>query len=220
MGHVLDAIVARSPINEERAIQIGLALIYEKEYVILPTPYDLWSALSGIGWKSGDDIFNLDTPHVLAKELGMTNYVLIRTDYDGGRGYQEASYHAADGRELKNIMINMALRELGVERIPRRRKVVAVSPWIFFERWWRKLIGQPGYFQVVIDPNWDCDVDEFDMINLGKHRISESPEYWDDAKAGQRIGNVVMGWRSLWDEDARLECSDPNAPWRTNAPLR
>ena len=220
MGHILDAIVARSPINEARAIEIGLALVYEKEYVIIPTPDDLWSALSGIEWKSGDRIFNLDTPHVLAKELGMTKYALIQTDYHGGMGDQEASFHRADGRQLKNILINDALRELGVGRIPPYRKVVPVVPANLLQHWWRKIVGQPRYVLDAIKANRECAIDEFAMINLGKHRSCRSDRYWDDAKAGERIGNVVIGWRSLWHDGARLECTDPNAPWRTNARLR
>lgn len=39
--------------------------------------------------------------------------------------------------------------------------------------------------------------DEFDTLNLGEYRSMEDGRFWADGKAGQRVGNILVGDRRI-----------------------
>ncbi len=202
MGHKITAIIAQAPINEASAIARGLPVIYEGNYVIIPVPVELI-------WKlAGDDepadgaattIFNTQVPHQLAKELYMASYALIETDYFGGVGEQNASFHGADGSVLRDVSLNEALRALGVQRKPCYIDPPAKAPKpSLFDRirsWWE----MRPYISKAERSNMYPENDEFDMINLGSYRQMVDARFWAEGKSGQRIGNILVGDRRIMD---------------------
>ncbi|MBK9513901.1 MAG: hypothetical protein IPO05_09820 [Flavobacteriales bacterium] len=94
MGHLLNAIIARGPIAEAKAVERGLPVIFEGDFVIVPIHWDVLMELSRDDEPadgSAMNMFNTHVPHLLASELGMDPYVLIETCYHGGIGEQHAS---------------------------------------------------------------------------------------------------------------------------------
>lgn len=200
MAHFITAIIAQAPINEATAIALGLPVIYEGNYVIIPVPVELIWKLAGDDEPADDaatTIFNTSVSHQLANELGMVSYALIETDYFGGVGEQNASFHGADGSVLRDVSINEALRALGVQRKPCYTVLPSKAPKPgLFDRirsWWemRPIISKAER------SNMYPEKDEFDMINLGDYRQMEDARFWIEGQSGQRIGNILVGDRRI-----------------------
>ncbi len=198
MGHLLNAIIARGPIAEAKAVERGLPVIFEGDFVIVPIHWDVLMELSRDDEPadgSAMNMFNTHVPHLLASELGMDPYVLIETCYHGGIGEQHASFHRADGYELRNVSINTALRALGVNRTPPYQdplpKEAGPDLWDRLENWWK---GR-RYMSPRERSNLYPVMDEFDTLGLGRYRSMDSSEFWEEGKSGQRIGNILVGDR-------------------------
>jgi hypothetical protein len=200
MGHSISAIIAQAPINEPKAIERGLPVIFERAFVIVPIPWELLVELSRDDEPADDaatNIFNTHVPHLLARELGMAAYALIQTDYFGGVGEQNASLHATNGQAIRDITINTALRMLGVQRTPpyREDQVSDRRGGLLgkVRSWWagRQSISSSQR------SNMYPIKDEFDTLNLGEYRSMEDGRFWADGKAGQRVGNMLVGDRRI-----------------------
>ncbi len=114
MGFNFDAIVGKQPIKEEKAKRLGLPIIYEKEYAIIPlieenvTHYSIEHAIDDKEF--GDEIrFDYSSVHCIARELGLTDFVLIKSSYDGFRG----SYYKQGVKQLHEVHIHEALMAFG-----------------------------------------------------------------------------------------------------------
>jgi len=201
MGHSITAIVAPAPINEAVAIRHGLPVIFEGAFVIVPLPLAyIWELAPDED--HGDEptgLFNTIVPHQLARELGMASYALIETDYFGGVGSQRACYHGADGRALKDVSINEALRALGVQRTPAyiRPPVKERSPGLLdrFKSWWEMRPYKSPHERSNMYP----EVDEFDTLHLSDYRSMEDDRFWETGRTGQRVGNILVGDRRVLD---------------------
>lgn len=202
MGHHISAIVGKAPINEAKAIERGLPVIFEGAFVIIPVQWELIVALSRDDEPAGDaatDIFNTHVPHMLAREMGLTSYALIATDYFGGVGEQNAWYCAPDGKELRDVSINEALRALGVQRTPSFIEPSANErgPGVLgkLRSWWE---GRP-YPGPRERSNMYPQTDEFDTLRLGNYRSMEDARFWVPESVGQRVGNILVGDRRIMD---------------------
>lgn len=200
MGHSISAIIAQAPINEAKAIERGLPVIFEGAFVIVPIPWELLVELSHDDEPADDaatNIFNTHVPHLLARELGMASYALIETDYFGGVGQQNATFHGADGQEVRDITINDALRSLGVQRTPPYIEAPEKEsgPWLFamLRSWWE---GRP-YISPRERSNRYPTKDEVDTIHLDQYRGIEDSRFWVEGKSGQRVGNILVGDRRI-----------------------
>ncbi|GEM_PF-3137306 len=200
MGHSITAIIAQAPINEVKAIERGLPVIFEGAFVIVPVPWELLVELSNDDEPAdgaATTLFNTHVPHLLARELGMAAYALIQTDYFGGVGEQNATYHGTAGQEIRDITINTALRMLGVQRTPpyHEDQVSDRTGGLLAKvrSWWagRSSIGSDQL------SNMYPAKDEFDTLNLGEYRSMEDGRFWAEGKAGQRLGNILVGDRRI-----------------------
>lgn len=118
-GHNIEAIIAKKPINEARAIDYGLAVAYEDEYAIVifyEESVYYWSRRLSLSDQSADDDFYQasETTFFLASELGIRDFVFIRTDYFGGLGEQHVLIVENGTIKSKGYVINDALKSLGV----------------------------------------------------------------------------------------------------------
>lgn len=202
MGHYISAIVGKAPINEAKAIERGLPVIFEGEFVIVPVSWDIIIKLARDDEPADGEatnIFNTHVPHMLARELGMVSYALIATDHFGGVGEQNAWYCGTNSKELRDVPINEALRALGVTRTPPYIEPPARERgpglWGKLRSWWE---GRP-YMSPRERSNMYPKVDEFDTINLGQYRSIEHSDFWTEDKRGQRVGKILVGDKRLMD---------------------
>ncbi len=122
MAHCITALVARPPVDEQKARQFDLPLLTEGAYVILPLDYrhaDIWEKRLGLFSQTERPIaLDRDIVHFFARELAMADYVLIDTDYFGGVGEQRAVLYK-NGQALFASQapdaINQVLRRWGVK---------------------------------------------------------------------------------------------------------
>lgn len=201
VGHSITAIVAPAPINEAVAIRHGLPVIFEGAFVIVPLPLAyIWELAPDED--HGDEptgLFNSKVPRHLARELGMASYALIETDYFGGVGDQRACYHGADGRDLKDVYINEALRALGVQRTPAyiEPSTQERGPGLLdrLRSWWE----MRPYKSPRERSNMYPEVDEFDTLHLSDYRSMVDSRFWAKESTGQRVGNILVGDRRVLD---------------------
>lgn len=195
MAHSITAIVAAAPINEAAAIKHGLPVIHEGAFVMVPLPIEyIWELAPDED--HGDEptgLFNSQAPHRLASELEMKAYALIETDYFGGVGDQRASYHNAEGAELRDVSINEALKELGVTR---SKAYVEPTPRAAPHGWWARLRSRWVKSDPAV-PGKLTELDEFDSINLSEYRSMEDFRFWKAGMQGQRVGNILVGDRRV-----------------------
>ncbi|RAV55934.1 hypothetical protein DIU36_16615 [Mucilaginibacter rubeus] len=121
MGHHINAIIGRAPINEEQAKTYGLALVYEAGYVIVILDWDsvfYWSTKLNLSCDSTIEDLDWDCEliHYFASQLNFTDYVLIKTDYFAGNGEQYASLYKNGFCCWHGHSINIALAGIGVKR--------------------------------------------------------------------------------------------------------
>lgn len=122
MGHQLNAIIGKMPINEERLRYYQLAVAYESGWAIVILDADsmwYWDEKLGISAIDDNESIRWVGPLVFhfAKELGMQQFAIIETDYFSGMGEQSASLFDATGKAvIANKSINEVLKALGVEK--------------------------------------------------------------------------------------------------------
>ncbi|MBX2974152.1 MAG: hypothetical protein KF797_13730 [Flavobacteriales bacterium] len=195
MGHSITAIVAPAPINEAAATKHGLPVIFEGAYAIVPLPIEyIWELAPDED--HGDEptgLFNSQAPHQLARELGMAVYALIETDYFGGVGDQRASYHGADGKDLRDVSINVALHKLGVERT---MAYAEPTPKAAPHGWLARLRSRWAKAEPIAHRELS-ELDEFDSLNLSDYRSMEDSRFWKEGMQGQRVGNILVGDRRV-----------------------
>lgn len=156
MGHHIEAIITKQPVEIQKLNEFDLPLIHEAGFHIIPLDSchtEFWGEKWGVYDEDGEhfggiNLICLNSIERLAKELGITVYALIGTDYHAGVGnqaarvYKDSNYVQLQHSSLNNefgligTSINTALNEIGV-------------------------IRQGGR-------------DEFDTLNLGNYRNFES----------------------------------------------
>lgn len=123
MGHNIEAIVAKGPINEDKAREYKLAVAFEGDFVIVIVFSDsvlYWSDKLSLETESlSEELYDLcETTMHFARELGIGKFAYIKTDYFGGFGGQHAAIVEADGEIVVVKDINVALKEIGVVQHP------------------------------------------------------------------------------------------------------
>jgi hypothetical protein len=120
MGHRISALIAKSPIMEDVAEKYDFPVFPEGDFVIIglyPSHADYWDEKLGFKYEKVSDIL-MDTKctHFLAKELGLSKFAIIFTDYFGGIGYQLAAVYEGGKQTMPPTKngINKALKILGV----------------------------------------------------------------------------------------------------------
>lgn len=115
--HDFDALVGHKPVHEAKAKELGLTLIYESDFVIIPIieehvyHYEIENNLGSTDY--GEDIFwDTSTIAVFAKLLGFERYVIMALDTPDFLG----SYYENGQKMVHEAHINTALQGLGVPK--------------------------------------------------------------------------------------------------------
>jgi hypothetical protein len=116
MGYYLDAIIGPKPVNIEVAKSLGLPLIFEGDYVIIPLiesniyHYEIENNIDAEDW-SENVSWDRSTIGIFAKLLGFPSYVIssLRDDYF------YACYYKNGLKKAHDIQLNEALKLLGVK---------------------------------------------------------------------------------------------------------
>lgn len=118
MGHYIDAIVGLKSINEKKAQDLGLALIYESEFVIIPLieeniyHFEIENKIDSENF--GDDVnFDCTSTLIIAELLGLKEYVLMTLN----NPYFLGSCYNGKNKIHHEIDINLALNYL---RVPKK----------------------------------------------------------------------------------------------------
>ena len=117
MGHCIDAIIAKQPVNETEAKKLGLALIYEAEYVIVPLVeeniyhFQIENNIDSVDF--GEEIrWDCTTVNIIAKLLGFEKYVIASLEHWHFLG----SNYENEEKRTHEVDINTALLLLGVPK--------------------------------------------------------------------------------------------------------
>lgn len=117
MGHCIHAIIGHEPVNKEQAKELGLALIFESDFVIVPLiedniyHYEVENNIDSLDF--GDDVIWDCTVTVLfAKLLGFKKHVIATLSNPDFLG----SYYEGNQKIANEININSALGLLGVPK--------------------------------------------------------------------------------------------------------
>ncbi|MDX1350597.1 MAG: hypothetical protein R3279_10135 [Putridiphycobacter sp.] len=118
MGHYIEAIIGSKPVNKLKAKELGVALIYESEFVIVPLIEENihhFEIENNIDYEYfGDEItWDCTTVTVMAKLLGFENFVIASLKHWTFLG----SYYFKSKKLKHEIDINSALSLLGVPNI-------------------------------------------------------------------------------------------------------
>lgn len=124
MGHHIQALVARAPIDAAAAATFGLPAVAASGFVILgldAAHTDVWAETLTLPTAApGPLLLDCAVTHYFARQVGMIRYALMETDYVGGHGTQAAGVYdqarVVLAPERAPGSINRALRVLGVER--------------------------------------------------------------------------------------------------------
>ena len=122
MGHNICALISRKPIDENIFMKYQLAVAFEDEFAIVILEIDsifYWSQKLNLSSESLNEKIDWACQLVFyfAKELKMSKYALIQTDYFAGIGTQSASLYENGTLTIENKSINV-LKEIGVKRTP------------------------------------------------------------------------------------------------------
>ena len=117
MGHCIDAIIAQKPVNENKAKELGFAMIYESEFVIIPLIEENiyhFTIENRIKLEYfGEDIrWDCTAVQIIAKKLGFVKYVIATLSNPDFLG----SYYEEEVKVKHEIDINSALNQLGVPK--------------------------------------------------------------------------------------------------------
>lgn len=118
MGHHIDAIIGELPVNEDKINHYGLAVAFEDGFAIVLLDgehIDLWEEITGLDSVNDIDgeVYDGELIHFFAREIGLTRYTVIKTDYFAGNGEQHAILFNNGKIEMRGS-INQALALLGV----------------------------------------------------------------------------------------------------------
>lgn len=121
MGHNLHALIARQPIDEYQAVELGLAVLFEQDLVlipIVPESLDVFEKELDLKYEpfSKRVLIDSSVTNRLAELLGIRSFAVIETEYFGGSGTQYASYYSNGIKELRAVTINDVLRHMGVQK--------------------------------------------------------------------------------------------------------
>jgi hypothetical protein len=119
MGHHIDALIGKLPVDIDKIRHYGLATAFENGYAIVLLDRDhlwKWSEITGLDEVSDDmevEVYDGGLIHFFAKEIGLKHYAVIKTDYFAGMGDQSAILFD-EGDAIKKGSINQVLLSLGV----------------------------------------------------------------------------------------------------------
>jgi hypothetical protein len=123
MGHYITAIIGKSPIEKNVAVDYDLPYFEHNDFVIVALDEahsDYWAEkLDLFDSTERQVILDCKTTHFFAKAIGLKKYAIINTDYFGGAGEQFAAVYE-NGEMImptKEGAINEALKMLGVKCI-------------------------------------------------------------------------------------------------------
>jgi hypothetical protein len=119
MGHNISAIIGKKPINEQKLKSYQLALAYESDFAIVILDQDsmwYWADELNLSVDSESERIRwaCELSFFFAREIGMTKYAIINTDYFAGMGGQAASLYENGIAILPEKSINEVLNALGV----------------------------------------------------------------------------------------------------------
>lgn len=151
MGHHISALVSTDAILKEKAEAFDLPVFQESGVTIFglnPHHSDYWAEKTGIGFGDGSTGMILDCPitHFFAKEIGLSLYILLETNYSGGVGDQSAGMFK-QGLLLESSnghnAINKMLRSLGLvaESGFDEFESAGLSKYRSFDRYFEKYLG-------------------------------------------------------------------------------
>lgn len=122
MGHSIDALITRAPVDEAAAGTLDLPVFVQNGFAIValyPKHCERWSEKLGLPAGNISRLL-LDGPvtHEFARRLDMVRYAVIATDDFGGVGEQCAAVYFGGLVEMEPTEggINAALQLLGVRR--------------------------------------------------------------------------------------------------------
>lgn len=120
MGHNICALISRKPIDENIINKFQLAVAFEDEFAIVILEIDsifYWSEKLNLSSDSLNEEIDWACELIFhfAKELKMSKYALIQTNYFAGIGTQSASLYENGTLTIENKSINDILKEIGVK---------------------------------------------------------------------------------------------------------
>jgi|GEM_PF-2418800 len=118
MGHHINAIIGKLPVNEDKIGHYGLATAFEDGFAIILLDEDhifQWIKISGLDAVNDidEEVYEGELIHFFAKEIGFSRYAVIKTDYFAGIGEQHAILFDNSKIEMRGS-INQVLGSLGV----------------------------------------------------------------------------------------------------------
>lgn len=120
MGHSIEAIICRGPVDTGKAAEMDLPLLYEGGFIIIPlnsSHSDFWAEKLGVDHDAYSEmIHDRAVTLAFAKALGISKFALVETEYFGAIGEQFATIYKDGNRvsAVENDGINNALRKIGV----------------------------------------------------------------------------------------------------------
>ena len=122
MAHHIDAIVAKLPINRDKAKEFDLPVFVEGDFAVIALNHyhsDHWAEALKIDSKAFSDMIH-DTAVTLefARLIGIEKFALVSTEYFGGVGEQFATVYDQNKRifDVTEDGINQALNLIGVQK--------------------------------------------------------------------------------------------------------
>jgi hypothetical protein len=110
MGHNINAIIGKTPINVNAVEKYGLAVAYEAEFSIIILDFEslnYWSSILSLSDESQSEnlMWECELIFFFAKELGLEKFGLIQTNYFAGIGSQCAGFLIMVKKKSKAILI-------------------------------------------------------------------------------------------------------------------
>lgn len=120
MGHNINAIIGKAPINVNAVEKYGLAVAYEAEFAIIILDFEslnYWSSILNLSDESQSEnlMWECELIFFFAQELGLEKFGLIQTNYFAGIGSQCAGFFDNGKKKIEGD-INIVLKQIGVER--------------------------------------------------------------------------------------------------------
>lgn len=120
MGHSIQALVTGQPVQAQQLAEYDLIALPAAGFTVIPLHHshcDAWTERLELATRSHSPLLlDLEVIHVIARALGVTKYVLLETEYFGGRGVQNAVVYEFDTQVMLTDSINAALSAIGVTR--------------------------------------------------------------------------------------------------------
>lgn len=120
MGHHISAIITKGQVDRSITDKYDLPVFEENGFSIIALDAghsDYWAEQLNIEFKCNRKIIpDNEVTHFFCRELGLSLYAIIVTEYFGGRGSQSAAVYKSGELILEGVKINKALRKIGVVR--------------------------------------------------------------------------------------------------------